>query len=469
MEPTVIALASATSGAGTVSLGRALRGLDQVALLAPEAPPGPDERIAFVQGDLSTAAGAEKALAALEEAHGPMRCLVTVPAPGPEVGVAALSDDAWDSALAMNQTAAMHAARAAARLMCGRGSGSIALVGWRIDHAAGWAHLAATSGAISQLARSLAAEAGPRGVTVNAILVPLGELNDAAAAVRLLMSPDAGYLTGEVLIPGPAPPAGSERGAGQGNGLTGRVALVTGAGQGIGAEIAGRLGTEGAVVAVNSLHAEKAEATAGRVSSTGGTAEPFPADVSDPSQVERMVTSIESRLGSVEILVNNAAVLSMRELTEMDLDDWDRQIAVNLTGPFLVCRRIIPRMVEARWGRIVNVSSIWGLVGARGATAYAAAKGGLIELTRAMAQEVGGNGVRVTAVAPGVVSTPQLAADAAFSGITVPEMERRYALDTLLGRIASASEIAGVVAFLASDEGAPFEGQTVPVTGGRSE
>jgi 3-oxoacyl-[acyl-carrier protein] reductase len=229
------------------------------------------------------------------------------------------------------------------------------------------------------------------------------------------------------------------------------------------------LATEGATVAVNSLHANKAEATAERLSSTGGTAQAFPADVADPSEVERMVTSIESRLGTVEVLVNNAAVLSMRELTEMDLDDWHRQIAVNLTGPLLVSRRVIPGMVEARWGRIVNVSSFWGLVGARGASAYAAAKGGLIELTRAMAQEVGANGVRVTAVAPGVVSTPQLAADAAFSGIDVPEMERRYALDTLLGRIASASEIAGVVAFLASDEGAPFVGQTVPVTGGRSE
>jgi 3-oxoacyl-[acyl-carrier protein] reductase len=229
------------------------------------------------------------------------------------------------------------------------------------------------------------------------------------------------------------------------------------------------LATEGATIAVNSLHADKAEATAERLSSTGGTAEAFPADVADPSQVERMVTSIEARLGTVEVLVNNAALLSMQELTEMDLDDWHRQIAVDLTGPFLVCRRVIPGMVEARWGRIVNVSSIWGLVGARGATAYAAAKGGLIELTRAMAQEVGANGVRVTAVAPGVVSTPQLAADAAFSHITVSEMERRYALDTLLGRIASASEIAGVVAYLASDDGAPFVGQTVPVTGGRSE
>lgn len=465
----MIALAVSAPDADTVALGRALRDLDQVALLAPEPPPGLDEGIAFVQADPFTAAGAERALAAVERAHGPVRCLVTVPVGGPEAGVAALPDDVWDSALAMNQTAAMYAARASARLMSGRGVGRIALVGWRIGQPAGWAHLAATSGAISQLARSLASEVGPHGVTVNAILVPPGELGDAAGAVRLLMSSDAGYLTGEVLTPGPGEPAGSEGGAGRGNGLTGRVALVTGAGQGIGAEIAGRLAAEGATIAVNSLHPEKAQATAERLSSAGPEAEAFPADVADPTEVERMVTSIEARLGTIEVLVNNAAVLSMRELTEMDIADWHRQIAVDLTGPFLVSRRVIPGMIEARWGRIVNVSSIWGLVGARGATAYAAAKGGLIELTRAMAQEVGANGVRVTAVAPGVVSTPQLAADAAFSDITVAEMERRYALDTLLGRIASASEIAGVVAYLASDDGAPFVGQTVPVTGGRSE
>jgi NAD(P)-dependent dehydrogenase (short-subunit alcohol dehydrogenase family) len=464
----VIALVAAAPDDGTVALVRELRDLDQIALLAPQPPPGLDERTAFVQADPSTAAGAETALAAVEQAHGPVSCLLTVPAEAPEVTVDHLSDDVWGSTLAMNQTTAMHAARAAGRLMCGRGAGRIVLVGWRIDRPAGWAHLAATSGAISQLARSLAAEVGPRGVTVNAILVPLGELADAAGAVRLLVSADAGYLTGEVLTPGLSEPP-REQEAAQGNGLTGRVALVTGAGQGIGSVIAQRLATEGAVVAVNSLHPEKAKATAERVSASGGKAEAFPADVADPTQVERMVSSIESRLGPVEVLVNNAALLSMRELTEMDLGDWHRQIAVDLTGPFLVSRRVIPRMIEARWGRIVNVSSIWGLVGARGATAYAAAKGGLVELTRATAQEVGANGVRVTAVAPGVVSTPQLAADAAFSGITIPEMERRYALDTLLGRIASAAEIAGVVAFLASDDGAPFEGQTVPVTGGRAE
>jgi NAD(P)-dependent dehydrogenase (short-subunit alcohol dehydrogenase family) len=465
----VIALAAATPDASMAALGRELRDLDRIALLAPEPPPSLDDRTAFVRADPSTAAGAETALAAVEQAHGPVSCLVMVPAEAPEATVEDLSDAVWGSTLAKNQTAAMHAARAAGGLMRGRGAGRIVLVGWRIDRPAGWAHLAATSGAIYQLARSLASEVGPYGVTVNAILVPPGALADAAGAVRLLASSDAGYMTGEVLTPGPSESSRTERRVGWGNGLAGRVVLVTGAGQGIGAEIAGRLAKEGAVVAVNSLHEDKAEATAERVRSAGGKAEAFPADVADPKQVDRMVTSIESRLGSVEVLVNNAAVLLMRELSELDLDDWHRQIAVNLTGPFLVSRRVIRAMNEVGWGRIVNVSSIWGLVGARGATAYAAAKGGLIELTRAMAQEVGANGVPVSGVAPGVVSTPQLAADAAFSGITVAEMERRYALDTVLGRIASASEIAGVVAFLASDEGAPFAGQTVPVTGGRSE
>jgi 3-oxoacyl-[acyl-carrier protein] reductase len=153
----------------------------------------------------------------------------------------------------------------------------------------------------------------------------------------------------------------------------------------------------------------------------------------------------------------------------MDLAEWHRQTAVDLTGPFQLCRRVLPSMIEVGWGRIVNVSSIWGLVAARGATAYSSAKGGLIELTRALAEEVAPDGVRVCAIAPGTVSTPQLAADAAFSGIGIPEMEERYARDTVLGRIGTAEEIAGLVAFLASDAGAPFQGQTVAVTGGRSE
>jgi NAD(P)-dependent dehydrogenase (short-subunit alcohol dehydrogenase family) len=462
----VIALTAAAPDAETAALGRALRGLDEVVLLAPEPPPGPDDGVRYVAADLATPDGAEMALAAAEDAaRGRVTCVVAAPATAPSATVRAMPDELWRSTISANETVTMHAARAAARLLSGRGGGRIVLLGWRIDRAAGWAHLAAASGAARQLARSLASEVGPSGVTVNAALVPPGRLADAAGAVGLVTSPDAGYLTAEVLTPGPAgtPPARTPVG------LNDRIALVTGAGQGIGAAIAERLAAEGAVIAVNSLQPHKAEATADRVRARGGRAEPFPADVADPQRVEEMVSAVEAKLGAVGIVVNNAAVLSMESLVDMDLTDWHRQTDVDLTGPFQVARRALPAMIAAGWGRIVNVSSIWGLVGARGATPYAAAKGALIELTRALAEEVGPAGVRVSAIAPGVVSTPQLSADAAFAGITIAEMERRYALDTILGRIGTSEEIAGLVALLASDAGAPFEGQTVAVTGGRSE
>ena len=126
-------------------------------------------------------------------------------------------------------------------------------------------------------------------------------------------------------------------------------------------------------------------------------------------------------------------------------------------------------MLATGWGRVVNVSSIWGLIGAKGATAYCAAKGGLVAFTQALDEEVRGHGVAVTAVAPGIIDTPQLSADAAFAGITLDEMKTRYATQNLVGRIGTPAEIAGVVAFLASEDGQAFGGQTIPVTGGRSE
>jgi NAD(P)-dependent dehydrogenase (short-subunit alcohol dehydrogenase family) len=252
-------------------------------------------------------------------------------------------------------------------------------------------------------------------------------------------------------------------------GLEGRVALVTGAGQGIGAAIAARLGAEGCRVAVNSLTPAKAEATAERLRAAGVEALAFPADVSETAQVDAMVAGVEGELGPVEVLVNNAAYLEMDRLVDQDPVVWTRMIDVDLTGPFLCSRRVLPGMLDARWGRIVLVGSVWGLIGARGATAYCAAKGGLVEMTRAMADEVGPSGVSVTAIAPGTIDTPQLEADARFAGTTLEEMKARYAVDTLVGRIGSAEEIAGVVAFLASDDGAAFSGQSVPVTGGRAE
>ena len=155
-------------------------------------------------------------------------------------------------------------------------------------------------------------------------------------------------------------------------GLAGRVALVTGAGQGIGAAIAGRLAAEGCVVAVNSLHPEKAQATAERLREAGGRAQAFPADVSDVELVDGMVRAVEGSLGAVDVLVNNAAYLDMEHLLDQDPDVWRRHIDVDLTGPLLCTRRVLPGMLAAGWGRIVNISSIWGLIGAKGATAYEA-------------------------------------------------------------------------------------------------
>jgi 2-hydroxycyclohexanecarboxyl-CoA dehydrogenase len=252
-------------------------------------------------------------------------------------------------------------------------------------------------------------------------------------------------------------------------GLSGRVALVTGAGQGIGAAIAARLGAEGCVVAVNSLQPPKAEATAERLRRVGGRAQPFPTDVSDSRQVEAMVRAVEESLGPVEILVNNAAFLDMVRMVDQAPEVWGRHIEVDLTGPFLCTRGVLPGMIASGWGRVVNLSSIWGLIGAKGATAYSAAKGGLVAFTRALHAEVGDRGIAVTAIAPGIIDTPQLAADAAFAGITLDEMKARYATQNLVGRIGTPEEIAGVVAFLASDDGRVFGGQTIPVTGGRSE
>lgn len=251
--------------------------------------------------------------------------------------------------------------------------------------------------------------------------------------------------------------------------LEGRVALVTGAGRGIGAAIAERLAREGCSVAVNSLHDASARGMVDRLVESGAEAHAFPADVGDPRQVDAMVDTVEAWRGPVEILVNNAATLTMERLLDLDLKTWHDIVRVNLGGTFSCSRRVVPAMREAGWGRIVSISSIWGLIGAGGATPYCASKGGQVGLTRALAAELEGTGVRAHAVGPGVIDTDQLEADAAFAGIPLEEMKRRYAEGTLVGRIGTPEEIAGIVAFLASDAGAAFNGQVVMVTGGRAE
>lgn len=249
----------------------------------------------------------------------------------------------------------------------------------------------------------------------------------------------------------------------------GQVALVTGSSQGLGSTIAARLAAERAAVAVNSIDAEAAEAYAGKLVASGARAISAPADVADRDAVDEMIGRIERDLGEIDVLVNNAAYLKMTLLSEEVDDEWERMLAVNLLGPVHCSERAMPAMVARGSGRIVNIASTWGLIGARGASAYCASKGGLIGYTAALGEGLERTGVTVAAVAPGYMDTPQLDADADFGGYSAEEIRARYARFSLAARVGRPEEIAVVVSFLASAGGDAFNGQTLVVSGGRGE
>jgi 3-oxoacyl-[acyl-carrier protein] reductase len=247
------------------------------------------------------------------------------------------------------------------------------------------------------------------------------------------------------------------------------VALVTGAGRGIGRAIAARLARNGFAVAVNSLQAGSANRAAAEIRAEGGDAAPFPADVADADAVDAMVGAVEAWRGAPVVLVANAGVLDMAPLDELPLEVWHRTVDVNLGGSLWCIRRVVPAMLQAGWGRVILISSIWGVVGVAGATHYGASKAGQIGLAAALGAELGPRGVSVAVVVPGVIDTEQLAADAAFAGEPLDALRARYARDALAGRVGSPSEVAALVAHLASDGGSAFNGQAIAITGGRTE
>jgi NAD(P)-dependent dehydrogenase (short-subunit alcohol dehydrogenase family) len=185
----------------------------------------------------------------------------------------------------------------------------------------------------------------------------------------------------------------------------------------------------------------------------------FEADVSDFGRVSAMAKSVQKRLGPIGILVNNAAILRDKTLKKMTPEDWQAIIAVNLTGVFNVSRAVVESMLEHRWGRIVNLSSISGAVGFWGQTNYAAAKAGVIGFTKVLARETAAKGITVNAVAPGVVETE-------MAGQIAPAIREEYLKQIPMGRFALPSEIAEVIAFLVSDKAAYITGQTIHVNGG---
>ena len=241
-----------------------------------------------------------------------------------------------------------------------------------------------------------------------------------------------------------------------------RVALVTGAGQGIGRAVAERLARDGATVAVNDLrHDGRMDAV---LAATAGV--PAPADVSDRAAVTTMVDDIEKSVGIVDVLVVNHAYMTMRPLVEHDPDDWWKVVDTNLGAAFHLVQAVLPGMLRAGSGRIVLISSEWGVTGWPGATAYAASKAGLISLAKTLGRELAPKGVIVNAVAPGVIDTPQLEVDAGAAGTTREGIVQAYADDIPMRRVGRPDEIAAAVALLADPRMSALVGQVLQINGG---
>ncbi len=240
----------------------------------------------------------------------------------------------------------------------------------------------------------------------------------------------------------------------------GRVALVTGGGRGIGRAIAVRLAEEGAKVAVSyRSNDEEAGKTAGLVRNAGGECEIFKGDVASAEDVEALFKGVGEAFGGVEILVNNAGVTKDNIMLRMKEEEFDAVMRTNLKGTYLCTRAALRGMVRRRWGRIVNISSVVGLIGNAGQANYAASKAGIIGFTKSVAREVAPRGITANAVAPGYVETE-------LTGGLSDEIKEQIRAQIPAGRIGEPEEISEVVAFLAGEGASYVTGQTISVDGG---
>ncbi len=241
--------------------------------------------------------------------------------------------------------------------------------------------------------------------------------------------------------------------------LQGHVALVTGASQGIGRACAKVLAANGATVACAARSEDKLKSVVDEITAAGGKAQAFKLDVSSEEAIKASVKEIQAALGKIDILVNNAGITRDTLMMRMKRADWDDVMNTNLTAPFLLVQACISGMLKARWGRIINITSINGQMGAPGQANYASSKAGLIGLTMSIAREVASRGITVNAVAPGWIETAMTADLAA-------DLKQKMIDQVPLGRAGSDMDVAHAVNFLASEEAGYITGHVLNVNGG---
>ena len=241
--------------------------------------------------------------------------------------------------------------------------------------------------------------------------------------------------------------------------LSGRMALVTGASQGIGKACALKLAECGATMALAARNQDKLNELTAKIKEMGGNAAAFPMDVGDEEQIRSTCKSVLAEFGKIEILINNAGITRDQLILRMKRADWDAVLNTNLTSAYLLIQQALSSMLRQRWGRIINITSVFGQIGQTGQSNYAASKAGLIGLTMAIAREVASRNITCNAVAPGFIETAMTAA--------LPENLKQEALKLIpLGRVGVPDDVASAVAFLASDEASYITGHVLNVNGG---
>jgi 3-oxoacyl-[acyl-carrier protein] reductase len=241
--------------------------------------------------------------------------------------------------------------------------------------------------------------------------------------------------------------------------LSGRVAFVTGASQGIGRACALKLVADGASVALAARGQDKLNELASEIAAGGGKAAVFALDVTDEEQVKSAIKAAIAQFGRIDILVNNAGITRDQLIMRMKRADWDAVLQTNLTSAYLCIQQVTSSMLKQRWGRIINITSVFGQMGQAGQANYAASKAGLIGLTMAVARELGSRNITCNAVAPGFIET-------AMTDVLGDDFKQNAAKQIPLGRVGTVGDVASAVAFLASDEASYITGHVLNVNGG---